>query len=354
MRDLITLNLSIDYNKRILCVSDIHGGYNLLDELLNKVNYNPNDDYLFILGDVINRGEHSLESINYIINLCKNKNVYMIKGNHEEDFYNRNDLQRDLIKTYVTKKTSLLNDLFVDADYNGLSEDGIFDYAYNNYRYIFDFISNLPDMIITEKYIFAHSAYFDNNTVSSVVRTADYIKYDYKSKDKWIIVGHYPTANYPELTDNKFNCNPLILKNKKICLIDGGKGTKDFGQVNLLIIENGLFSYTYSDWFKKIEVINNQEESGNVSITYKDPYVEIIKDLGEQLLCRYHDKEVALEKRLVYLDKNGKYNARNSSSVFLKLNKGDMVSLIYRGETISQIKKDGIVGYAYNTNLKLF
>ena len=353
MRDIKKLELDLDYSKRILCVSDIHGGYDLLDINLRKVNYDPEKDYLFILGDVINRGEHSLDSINYIIDLCKKKNVYMIKGNHEEDFYNRNDLQRDMIKTYAVKKTSLLYDLLKDVDSTNMSEDDIFDYVYENYKYIFDFINTLPDMIETSKYIFVHSAYFDENTVSSIVRTADYLKYNYKSKNKWIIVGHYPSANYPEITNNVFNCNPIILNHRKICLIDGGKGTKDFGQVNLLIIENNEFKSIYTDWFPKVEVKLSQEASGDVSITYKDPYVRVIDDKGELILCEYHGKEVYLERRLVYLDKNDEYNARNSSNCFLELNRGDIVSLIYQGETISQIKKDGIVGYAYNTNLKL-
>ena len=353
MRDIKKIELDLDYSKRILCVSDIHGGYDLLDANLRKVNYDCEKDYLIILGDVINRGEHSLDSINYIIDLCKKKNVYMIKGNHEEDFFNRNDLQRDMIKTYVTKKTSLLYDLLGDTDSTYMSEDDIFDYVYEHYKYIFDFIEGLPDMIETDKFIFVHSAYFDENNINSIVRTADYLKYNYKSKNKWIIVGHYPSANYPELTNNFFNCNPIILDNRKICLIDGGKGTKEFGQVNLLIIENNEFKSIYTDWFPKVEVKLNQEASGDVSITYKDPYVRVIEEDGELLLCEYHGKEVYLEKRLVYLDKNDEYNARNSSNCFLKLNRGDIVSLIYQGEKISQIKKDGIVGYAYNTNLKL-
>ena len=353
MRDIINLKLNLDYSKRILCVSDIHGGYDLLDKCLKRVNYNPEKDYLIILGDVINRGEHSLESINYIIKLCKNKNVYMIKGNHEEDFYNRNDLQYDMIKTYVTKKTSLLYDLLENVYTDNMNEEDIFNYAYTHYKYIFDFINSLPDMIETDKYIFVHSAYFDENNINTIVRTADYLKYNYKSKDKWIIVGHYPSANYPEMTNNVFNCNPIVLNDRKICLIDGGKGTKDFGQVNLLMIENDKFKSIYEDWFKKIEVINDQEESGDVSITYKDPYVRLIEEKGEFVLCEYHGKKVYLEKRLVYLDKNDEYNARNSTNHFLKIKKGDIVSLIYQGETVSQIKKDGIIGYAYNTNLKL-
>ena len=352
MRDLIKINLDLDHSKRILCVSDIHGGYDLLDRCLKKVNYNQDNDYLIILGDVINRGENSLDSINYIINLCKNKNVYMIKGNHEEDFYNRNDMQFDMIKTYVKQKTSLLYDLLKDIDTSSMSEDDMFDYAYNNYKYIFDFIHNLPDMIETDKYIFVHSAYFKENTVSSVVRTADYIKYDYKSEDKWIIVGHYPTANYPELTNGIFNCNPLILNDRKICLIDGGKGTKHFGQVNLLMIEDGKYNSIYADNFTKVEVINDQEASGNTSIMYKDPYVEKLVDYGEFILCKFHDEEILLESRHLYYDGKG-LNARNTTNHYLELKKGDIVSVIHTGITVSEIKKDGIIGYAYNTNLKL-
>lgn len=37
MRDLIKINLDLDYSKRILCVSDIHGGYDLLDRCLKRL-----------------------------------------------------------------------------------------------------------------------------------------------------------------------------------------------------------------------------------------------------------------------------------------------------------------------------
>ena len=48
MREIKKLELDLDYSKRILCVSDIHGGYDLLDANLRKVNYNSENDYLKI------------------------------------------------------------------------------------------------------------------------------------------------------------------------------------------------------------------------------------------------------------------------------------------------------------------
>ena len=75
--------------------------------------------------------------------------------------------------------------------------------------------------------------------------------------------------------------------------------------------------------------------------------------MGEFSLCKFHDKEITLESRMIYFDGRG-LNARNSTNHYLKLNKGDIVSLIHKGKTVSEIKKDGIIGYTYNTNLKLF
>lgn len=343
MREIIKLKLNIPKGKRIIAVSDIHGGVNLLKEILKMVNFS-DDDYLIILGDMINRGKNSLETIKYVIELSKRNNVYVIKGNHEEDLFNRNILQKDKILYYASLETSILHEM-LDVDYSTWNDEQIYDYVFEKHKDIFAYIHNLPDMIETDDYIFVHSAYFKDNTIDTILRTANYKKYGYVS-DKWIIVGHYPTANYPT---KFFNCNPIILEKNKIAFIDGGKGVKSFGQLNGFIINNG-FSFVSVDDFQKIEVINNQNESGDVAITYLDPYVELIEDMGELVKCNFKDKEVLLESRLVY-DDNGRYNARNASNYFLELKKGDIVSLVYKGETISQIKKDGIVGYAYNINL---
>jgi diadenosine tetraphosphatase ApaH/serine/threonine PP2A family protein phosphatase len=73
---------NIRMNQRTLIVGDIHGCYEELVELLNKVNYDPLGDRLILVGDVINKGPETLKVLELLLSLpCE-----MIKGNHEVGF----------------------------------------------------------------------------------------------------------------------------------------------------------------------------------------------------------------------------------------------------------------------------
>lgn len=64
----------------IYCTSDLHGmPLEDLQGLLKKVNFSDND-FLFILGDVIDRGEHSVDTLKWLL---FQPNVELILGNHE-------------------------------------------------------------------------------------------------------------------------------------------------------------------------------------------------------------------------------------------------------------------------------
>lgn len=64
----------------IYCISDLHGiPLENLKELLQKANFS-DDDYLFVLGDVIDRGEHGIEILEWLLVQC---NAELLLGNHE-------------------------------------------------------------------------------------------------------------------------------------------------------------------------------------------------------------------------------------------------------------------------------
>ena len=63
----------------VYAIADIHGEYERFKELLDKCHFK-SEDTLYILGDAIDRGEASLETLRYIMN---QPNMHMIKGNHE-------------------------------------------------------------------------------------------------------------------------------------------------------------------------------------------------------------------------------------------------------------------------------
>lgn len=69
---------------RILAISDIHGCIKTLRKLLENVQLQKND-YLFLLGDYINRGPDSLAVLAYIIKLIEDGyRVFPVRGNHEQ------------------------------------------------------------------------------------------------------------------------------------------------------------------------------------------------------------------------------------------------------------------------------
>ena len=67
-------------NKRLICVSDIHGGLDLFRRLLAKVRYSA-DDTLILLGDYIGRGRQQYETLKYVMELSRKPNVHCIRGN---------------------------------------------------------------------------------------------------------------------------------------------------------------------------------------------------------------------------------------------------------------------------------
>ena len=70
------------------CISDIHGCYTEFMALLKKINFSENDT-LFVLGDIIDRGDSSVECLEYI---RTRPNITALMGNHEMmmlDYFSR-------------------------------------------------------------------------------------------------------------------------------------------------------------------------------------------------------------------------------------------------------------------------
>jgi serine/threonine protein phosphatase 1 len=61
-------------------IGDIHGRYEALMEVLDKVNFDYNEDKLFVIGDVVDGGRDSKKVID---ELLKIKNLIYIYGNHD-------------------------------------------------------------------------------------------------------------------------------------------------------------------------------------------------------------------------------------------------------------------------------
>jgi serine/threonine protein phosphatase 1 len=68
---------------RILAISDIHGMYDKLMELLELIKYNPKNDNLVLLGDYIDRGKEPVKALQKVLDMPLDGAV-VLKGNHEQ------------------------------------------------------------------------------------------------------------------------------------------------------------------------------------------------------------------------------------------------------------------------------
>ena len=65
----------------VWAIGDIQGCYKSFRELLVKINFNPEVDKLWIAGDLVNRGEGSLETLEYLYSI--RDSVEIVLGNHD-------------------------------------------------------------------------------------------------------------------------------------------------------------------------------------------------------------------------------------------------------------------------------
>lgn len=69
---------------RILMISDIHGCVDPFNKLLDSISYIPSDDKLILLGDYVDRGPQSKETVERVRELVNNYNVIALRGNHDQ------------------------------------------------------------------------------------------------------------------------------------------------------------------------------------------------------------------------------------------------------------------------------
>ena len=113
--------IAIPTDKRCIFVSDIHGDIDTFKQGLKSLNFN-SDDYLFIIGDIYEKGDFSknLETINYVYELSKNnKNVFPMAGNCDEVLrfiLPKEDKEKFLYYANI-KKRSIINDIAAKENY---------------------------------------------------------------------------------------------------------------------------------------------------------------------------------------------------------------------------------------------
>ena len=198
-------------------VSDIHGEYDLFMRLLKKIKFSEQDE-MYVLGDIIDKGKYSVKLIKYIM---QRPNIHCIIGNHEHSFlYEYYSLMEDSPGDF-SQVLRTLQKRFMDEDDSLTFE-------------MLDWLERLPYYACGEDFIAVHAGIpkgDDGALISPADAAPELLIYDRSFKeptyapkcDKCVIFGHTPTV---------YVCGePKVLAYKK----KGRKGDRleDFSKIHI-------------------------------------------------------------------------------------------------------------------------
>jgi hypothetical protein len=274
------------YNSRIIAISDVHGGYNELVSLLDACKINLQDTIIF-LGNIIEKGSNSLKTLRYIMQLAKDYNVKCVRGNLEypflsDDSEHKNNLLFNLQKNRQEGKDSIFFEVEKELSMSITSIEDI-DTVFNYLTDEIAFIRSWDDVYITDKVIFSHAGFtnenIDENEYFNFLNNRSFFK-DAPVGLKYQVFGHVPTGYLRE----DLNFFPLFDKSRKILAINGGLNVSKCGMLNAVIIQKNdknllTFTFRYSTNKPLVVVYPNSDIENNSIITLKnkDLTIEMIE-----------------------------------------------------------------------------
>ena len=181
----------------IYVMSDIHGEKKKFNSVMEKINLT-SDDKLYILGDVIDRGN---DGIQILIELMEMKNVTVLLGNHE------------LMMLNAIKPTANIVEIKLwFRNYGNVTYDAFTNLSEDKQKQIHEFILKMPltaEVTVNDKkYLLVHGAppELQYRMYTKFVPEREYVTWerlnpdDIMPKGKTVIFGHTPTDDYQKGT----------------------------------------------------------------------------------------------------------------------------------------------------------
>ena len=343
---------------RIIAVSDVHTCWQLLDRLLKKAEYRPGEDYLVIVGDILEHWDQNLETIAYARKLCEIDRVYCLMGNNDTASYHM-AYKYDYDKFMLKRSKKPHNTFLQMAEKIGITDfpadrfENLRQEVCQRFRAELDFMQSRPYVLETQNHIFVHAGIENRhdwqNTSDTYALTHPFYLRENQCSGKWVVVGHFPCYNYKRGCCTNL---PIVDRDKKIICIDGGMTIKTACQLNAFIIEKSGESYEFSTvWdtlFSKKAV--TEDFIKGINDVYIDPYnncLEMISGGEEISLVRdlIHGGEGCIINSEIQND-NGRLYAWNHLNAFPDVRRGETVHLCRTvGEYANIIAENGKVGW---------
>lgn len=355
-------HMDLPSHRRILAISDIHGNLEFLKGALEAAQFSP-DDILFVVGDILEKGKQSLETLRYLMALSTTHTVYPLRGNCDQitlDFMAQpqqgwdNEMVWRVMHTGWWKDTGffwqLANRVGVPLRCPG-NLPTLREAIARHYAAELNFLRAMPTVIETQHYIFVHGGIPREERLEEL-ENFPLLKNDNflgqgLSFQKWVVVGHWPVTLYR--TDIA-RADPLVERERHIISIDGGCVLKTDGQLNVLIIpdrDSENFSWVSYDGFPTATALDDQQASENpLNIRWSERWVEILEPGEEFTLCRHltTGREVRILTSYLYETPDGTA-CEDSTDYALPVKAGDTLRVVRQVTGGALVKKDGVTGW---------
>jgi serine/threonine protein phosphatase 1 len=210
---------------RIFAIGDIHGYLNKLRALLKRIDPDPERDELVFLGDYVDRGPHSKEVVETVLEVKRTfPRTTCLMGNHEFSFLDYLTYRKDSWTFFLNGGVETIHsyDLIGDDLEERIPQDH------------WVFFNSLKPYYETQNYIFVHaglraSVPLHEQTLDDLVWIRREFIESVHDFGKTVIFGHTP---FPR---------PLVQPNK--IGIDTGAGYG--GALTCVVLPDGVFHSTY-------------------------------------------------------------------------------------------------------------
>lgn len=284
------IRTNLEQRCRVICVSDIHGHCGEFAALLEKCGYKSGEDYLFILGDLVEKGSRNIETIRLVKSVSERSDrVVVLKGNNDTmcGFMAFSDSCEEFMKKLERRPKNTFCEMAKTLGITDFSEN--FEEKRRRtteaYSDELNFLEQLPLAAETDGHIFVHAGIenrpdWENSDMWTFLSAPWFLRSSHPL-EKYVVVGHFPTYNFSRSGNTNL---PIIDRERRIIGIDGGCEVKWAGQLNAFIINKNGSEYSYETVFMPIAdgtAVKKDWESG-CAVIYCDYERDRLEIIGEE------------------------------------------------------------------------
>ena len=360
MRQAKVQDVVLPPRRRVVAVSDIHGNLPFLKGLLDKIGFS-RADILVLVGDMIEKGPASLDTLHFIMELCRTHTVYPVAGNCDDlvPEFALGDGEGDapfFLRYLSIRPQSTLRQMgaLAGADRADTLEDLARLRRAVRERFMpeLEFLRGLPTVVRTPELLFVHGGVSDEEHPERLDAWHCMKNDDFRDQRphfrRWCVVGHWPVTLYrPEIP----SAAPIVDVNQRLVSIDGGCVLKLDGQLNALMLPDARsqdFTWTAFDGRRVAEALADQADSVRSKNTrWSEHEVEVLAPGPEFSRCRHTATGYEMDILTRYLkDPSARFTTCEDATDYeLPVTAGDRLSIVEETSRGVLAKKHGVTGW---------